>query len=88
MPNTSSKDSKGVEQLSELYNSKIPSPSSNLAQVGYKRRTMHVVFKNGKSYEFKKVPRAQFDKFCSSTSKGQFFIKEVKDIYPHTQLAH
>lgn len=62
--------------------------STSLAQVGYKRRTMHVVFKNGKAYEFKKVPRAQFDQFCAANSKGKFFLNEVKDMYPHTQLVN
>ena len=60
--------------------------SSSIAQLGYKYRTMKVAFKNGKIYEFKKVPRAQFDKFCDSLSKGKFFINEIKNCFPHTQL--
>lgn len=60
--------------------------SSSIAQLGYKRRTMQVTFNNGKSYEFKKVPRAQFDKFFSANSKGKFFLNEIKTNYPYTEL--
>jgi len=48
---------------------------------------MNVVFKNGKIYEFKRVPRAKFDEFAASTSKGRFFNKQVKDSFPYTELS-
>lgn len=64
-----------------------PVSSSSISEIGYKRRTMQVKFNNGRLYEFKKVPRLLFDKFVISLSKGQFFLKEVKDNYPCNALA-
>ncbi len=61
--------------------------STSISEIGYKRRTMNIVFKNGKIYEFKRVPRAKFDEFAASTSKGRFFNKQVKDSFPYTELS-
>ena len=60
--------------------------STSISEIGYKHRTMNVKFNSGKLYEFKKVPRAQFDKFCQAISKGQFFNTEVKNAYPSVEL--
>lgn len=61
--------------------------STSISEIGYKRRTMNVKFHNGKLYEFKKVPRALFDKFSNSASIGQFFNQEIKAGYPFVELA-
>ena len=60
--------------------------STSISEIGYKRRTMQVKFNNGRVYEFKKVPRVEFDKFCSANSKGKFFNQKVKATYPSMQL--
>lgn len=60
--------------------------STSIAQIGYKYRTMNVVFQNGKTYVFKKVPRALFDQLMSSISKGKFFNQHIKEVYPFTSL--
>lgn len=60
--------------------------SSSISEIGYRYRTMQVKFNNGRVYEFKKVPRVEFDKFCSANSKGQFFNNEVKASYPSMQV--
>lgn len=60
--------------------------STSISEIGYKRRTMHVRFVNGKLYELKKVPRAEFDTFLKSPSKGQHFLREFKSHYPSVQL--
>lgn len=60
--------------------------STSINKIGYKRRTMNVKFNNGKTYEFKKVPRALFDRFVNSISKGNFFNKEVRDLFPSIEL--
>lgn len=64
----------------------VPVHSSSISEIGYKRRTMHVKFMNGKLYELKKVPRVEFDRFRDSSSKGQHFLREIKSHYPSTQL--
>lgn len=60
--------------------------STSISAIGYKRRTMNVQFNSGKLYEFKKVPRAQFDNFSQALSKGKFFNQEIKDVYPSIEL--
>lgn len=60
--------------------------STSISEIGYNRRTMSVVFNGGNSYEFKKVPRVQFDKFLSSDSKGKFFNQEIKENYRSIKL--
>lgn len=61
--------------------------STSIAQIGYKRRTMNVIFQNGKNYEFKKVPRRVFDTFLKSDSFGAFFNNEIRNNYPHNVIA-
>lgn len=61
--------------------------STSIAQIGYKRRTMNVLFKNGKSYEFKKVPRLVFDTFRKSNSLGAFFNSKIRNNYPNTAVS-
>lgn len=61
--------------------------STSIAQIGYNRRTMNVIFQGGKSYVFKKVPRRVFDEFRKSSSLGSFFNTEIKENYPHTAVA-
>jgi hypothetical protein len=60
--------------------------STSIAAIGYKRRTMNVEFNTGRIYEFTRVPRAQFDQFRQSLSKGQFFNQNIKDLYPSIEL--
>lgn len=45
--------------------------STSISEVGYKRRTMHVQFNTGDTYEYKKVPRAVFDALVKAQSKGK-----------------
>lgn len=61
--------------------------STSISEIGYKRRTMQVKFRNGKLYEFKKVPRIQFDEFVGSSSKGKFFNQTIKSNYPSVAVA-
>lgn len=60
--------------------------STSIAQMGYKRRTMNVLFQNGKHYEFKKVPRSVFDTFSKSDSIGTFFNTEIRNRYPYSEI--
>lgn len=63
-----------------------PVASTSIASIGYKCRTMNVEFTTGRIYEFTKVPRAKFDQFVKSLSKGQFFNQNIKDAYPSIEL--
>lgn len=61
--------------------------STSISEIGYKRRTMHVQFNGGKTYEYKKVPRAMFDALSKASSKGQFFIDNIKDAFNYRLIA-
>ena len=60
--------------------------STSIAALGYRRRTMNVQFNTGRTYEFKKVPRAIFDQFTNAVSKGVFFNQVIKEMYPCHEL--
>lgn len=60
--------------------------SSSIFKVGYRRRVMQVQFNSGRVYEFRKVPRATFDQFMRSHSKGEFFNREIKGAYLETEI--
>lgn len=60
--------------------------STSIEKIGYNRRTMNVLFHNGKNYEFKKVPRRVFDILMKSPSIGTFFNKEIRNSYPHKEV--
>ena len=60
--------------------------SSSIFKVGYRRRLMQVQFNTGRTYEFRKVPRAVYDQFMKSPSKGEFFNREIKGTYLDTEI--
>lgn len=60
--------------------------STSIFEIGYLRRTLMVKFNSGRMYMFKKVPRAVFDSFMKSDSKGQFFNENVKSAYQETEV--
>jgi len=53
--------------------------SSNLERAGYDedKQSMHVEFKNGKSYEYQNVPKHVYQGIFKSESPGEFFSKWV-----------
>lgn len=63
-----------------------PVKSTSISEIGYQRRTMRVKFNSGKIYEFKKVPRSEYNEFQDSRSKGKFFNNEIKGNYPSIEL--
>lgn len=60
--------------------------SASISGVGYRRRTMKVEFSSGRVYEYRKVPRATYDKFLKADSKGKFFNAEIRDKYSEAQV--
>lgn len=55
--------------------------STSISEIGYRRRTMQVKFNSGRTYEFRKVPRAVYDNFALSNSKGEFFNSNIRGAY-------
>lgn len=60
--------------------------SSSIDKIGYRYRTMEVKFNNGRTYQFKGVPRAVFDRFAQSSSKGEFFNEQIRGSYLDRQV--
>lgn len=60
--------------------------STSISEVGYRRRTLKVQFNTGRTYEFRKVPRATYDRFLKSDSKGRFFNEEIRATFPEKEL--
>ncbi len=62
--------------------------SSNLANVGYDRESMvlTVEFKNGRVYEYAKVPVRVYSGLMSAGSKGGYLHKEVVLKYKGTEV--
>ena len=57
--------------------------SSNIAAAGYddEKQTLRITFHSGRSYEYHKVPRIVFDNLLSADSAGQYFNRNIRDIY-------
>ena len=55
--------------------------SSNIRSIGYDdpTSTLEIEFHSGGVYQYLSVPRATFDKFIASPSKGKFFDQFIKD---------
>lgn len=60
--------------------------STSISEVGYRRRTLKVQFNNGRIYEFRKVPRATYDQLLKSDSKGEFFNREIRNLFPEKKV--
>lgn len=60
--------------------------STSISEVGYRRRTLKVQFNNGRTYEFRKVPRATYDQLLKSDSKGEFFNREIRNLFPEKKV--
>lgn len=65
-----------------------PVKSSTIKEVGYQESTQTLVvkFMNEKKYEYSNVPNHIYLEFVNSSSKGQYFIKNIRDNYPCIRL--
>ena len=57
--------------------------SSNIASYAYSptRSVLTIEFKNGKFWEYERVPYLVFHQMKNAESKGQFFSQRVKPYY-------
>lgn len=49
-------------------------------------RACEVRFANGRVYRYDGVPRSVFDWWMRAPSKGAFFNRKVRDVYPYREL--
>jgi len=57
--------------------------SSAISAIGYDptSRKMKIRFKQGKTYDFCRVPQSVFDNFRKSSSKGSYYDAHIKGRY-------
>ena len=57
--------------------------SRAISAIGYDSNTlvMKITFKQGKTYDFCRVPQQVFEQFLAAPSQGKFYDKQVKDKY-------
>jgi hypothetical protein len=67
---------------------RVPVDSSNLATVGYDPATAHleIEFVNGSVYCYGGVPAGIHSGLMSADSKGRYFHRFIRDVYPFQRL--
>lgn len=62
--------------------------SSNLAQAEYddSLKLLRITFRNGKTYEYRAVPRPVYDTLATATSPGRYFAIAIKKVYRHVVI--
>lgn len=57
--------------------------SSAVTGFGYdpERRFLRIIFREGETYDYLRVPRRVFEALQAAPSKGQFVTAEVKGVY-------
>ncbi len=65
-----------------------PVESENLAAVGYDAQegTLEIEFKNGRVYEYSRVPSSVYHELMGAVSKGAYFSRNIKDVYRFRRL--
>ena len=60
-----------------------PVDSTNLLSVGYDSADgiLEVEFRNGRVYEYYRVPEAIYERLLTERSPGEFFSQHIKDQY-------
>lgn len=67
---------------------RTPVISSNLKSVGYDSgtSTLEVEFKKGRIYQYQNVPPEKYSSLLDADSKGRYFNKNIKDLYPFVRI--
>lgn len=65
-----------------------PLESSSLAAAGYDpaTSTLEIEFRHGSIYRYFMVPRSIYQAFSTASSKGRFFVAEIRDHYPFERV--
>jgi hypothetical protein len=67
-----------------------PVDSSTMRSVGYEPqgRTLEVEFAVGTVYEYLDVRASVHEELMAAESKGRYFNREVRDMYPYVRVSH
>lgn len=66
----------------------IPSPSSNIAAIGYDKETatLRVQFRSQGVWDYKEVPEERWEALKAAESHGKHFHAEIKRYYEATRV--
>lgn len=67
---------------------RLPIASDMMSSVGYDAlaAVLEVEFRNGSVYEYKAVPREEYEALLRATSKGQFFNARLRKAFAFTRI--
>lgn len=67
----------------------LPVESSNLAAVGFNENALELViaFLDGSIYRYYGVPKIEFTQLMMADSHGEWFIDNIRLIYPYERIA-
>lgn len=67
----------------------IPVSSSNLAAVGYnaERYELVIAFLDGSIYRYESVPPEEYRDLMRAESHGEYFVDNIRLIYPYERIA-
>jgi hypothetical protein len=67
----------------------IPVSSSNVESIGYNESTesLFVKFLNGSTYEYKNVPKMEYEQLLASPSVGSYMNRNIKGAYTYERIA-
>jgi hypothetical protein len=60
--------------------------SSNIKSIGYLLGVLEIEFLNRNIYVFKNVPETIYKRLMTSSSKGTFFSKNIKEKFPYKKV--
>jgi hypothetical protein len=60
--------------------------SSNLASVGWENGTLHVQFRDGRTYAYEAVPPETAKSLTEASSPGKFFEAHIRGRYDNSRL--
>ena len=64
----------------------IPVQSSNLLSVAYQSGVLEIRFRSGRLYRYFNVPEAVFQELLHAPSKGRYFHRRIRDVYPYAPV--
>ena len=65
---------------------RLPVRSSDLKSVGYLDSILEIEFRSGGVYQYHGVPEHVYTRLMSAPSKGRYFHRAVRSVYPYTRL--
>jgi len=67
---------------------RTPVSSSNVASIGYdeETQTLEIEFLSGGVYQYSGVPIDVYESLMAAGSKGSFFHKEIRNVYPTSRV--